>query len=107
MRTDDFDYDLPERCIAQEPAPVRDACRLLVMDRETGALADRIFRDIEGYLNPGDLLVANSTRVMPARDWPRRGHRAGAYSARRPDPRATVGVMRLLREARARRGGRP
>ena len=67
MRTDDFDYDLPERCIAQEPAPVRDACRLLVMDRETGALADRIFRDIEGYLNPGDLLVANSTRVMPAR----------------------------------------
>lgn len=67
MRTEDFNYDLPEELIAQEPAPVRDACRMLVMDRETGALEDRIFRDIEEYLRPGDLLVANETRVMPAR----------------------------------------
>ncbi len=67
MRTEDFNYDLPEELIAQEPAPVRDACRMLVMDRETGALEDRIFRDIEDYLRPGDLLVANETRVMPAR----------------------------------------
>ena len=67
MRTEDFDYDLPEELIAQEPAPVRDACRMLVMDRETGALEDRIFHDIEEYLRPGDLLVANETRVMPAR----------------------------------------
>ena len=67
MKTDDFDYDLPEERIAQEPAPVRDACRMLVMDRVTGALEDRIFRDIAEYLNPGDLLVANETRVMPAR----------------------------------------
>ena len=67
MRTEDFNYDLPEELIAQEPAPVRDACRMLVMDRETGAIEDRIFRDIEEYLRPGDLLVANETRVMPAR----------------------------------------
>ncbi len=67
MRTEDFNYDLPEELIAQEPAPVRDACRMLVMDRETGALEDCIFRDIEEYLRPGDLLVANETRVMPAR----------------------------------------
>lgn len=67
MKTSDFDYDLPQELIAQEPAAVRDACRLLIMDRKTGALEDRIFRDIEGYLNPGDLLVANETRVLPAR----------------------------------------
>ncbi len=67
MRTDDFDYDLPEELIAQEPAAVRDKCRLLVMDRATGALEDRIFRDIADYLHPGDVLVANETRVMPAR----------------------------------------
>ena len=67
MRTDDFDYVLPEKCIAQEPAAERDGCKLLVMDRATGALTDRIFRDIYEYLNPGDLLIANETRVMPAR----------------------------------------
>lgn len=67
MRTDDFDYELPERCIAQAPAAVRDACKMLVMDRATGAIEDRVFRDIYDYLQPGDVLVANSTRVMPAR----------------------------------------
>lgn len=67
LKTEDFSYDLPERCIAQQPAPVRDACKMLVMDRESGALEDKIFRDIYDYLNPGDVLVANDTRVMPAR----------------------------------------
>ena len=67
MKTSDFDYDLPEELIAQEPAAERDGCRLLVMDRATGALEDRVFRDIAEYLRPGDLLVANETRVMPAR----------------------------------------
>ena len=67
MKTSDFDYELPPELIAQEPTTVRDACRLLVMDRTTGALEDRIFRDIADYLRPGDLLVANETRVMPAR----------------------------------------
>ena len=67
MRTDDFDYDLPEELIAQEPAAERDGCRMLVMKRQNGALHDEIFRDIINHLKPGDLIVANETRVMPAR----------------------------------------
>ena len=67
MKTSDFDYDLPSELIAQEPAAERDGCRLLVMDRATGELEDRIFRDIVDYLRPNDLLVVNETRVMPAR----------------------------------------
>ena len=67
MKTSDFDYDLPAELIAQEPAAERDGCRLLVMDRDTGQLEDRIFRDIADYLRPNDLLVANEARVMPAR----------------------------------------
>ena len=67
MRTDDFDYQLPEERIAQAPALIRDQCKLLVMDRETGQVEDRVFRDIIDYLEPGDVLVANETRVMPAR----------------------------------------
>ncbi len=67
MKTSDYDYELPEELIAQEPAAVRDACRMLVMDRKTGTLEDRVFRDIVEYLRPGDLLVANETRVRPAR----------------------------------------
>ena len=67
MKTSDFDYNLPPELIAQEPSAVRDGCRLLIMDRVSGALEDRIFRDIGDYLRPGDLLVANETRVLPAR----------------------------------------
>lgn len=78
MRTDDFDYDLPQELIAQSPAPVRDECRLLVLDRETGDVDDRIFRDIIDHLQPGDLLVANETRVMPARLL---GHKRGTGGA--------------------------
>jgi S-adenosylmethionine:tRNA ribosyltransferase-isomerase len=67
MNTSDFDYELPEERIAQTPAEVRDKCRMLVMDRATGALSDKIFSDVLDYLRPGDLLVANETRVLPAR----------------------------------------
>ena len=67
MRTSDFDYALPDELIAQSPMEPRDACRLLVLDRRTGAVEHRIFRDIVDYLQPGDLLVANETRVRPAR----------------------------------------
>lgn len=67
MRTSDFDYVLPEERIAQEPAAIRDSCKLLVMSRETGELCDRIFSDIIEYIHEGDLLIANETRVMPAR----------------------------------------
>ena len=67
MRTSDFDYQLPEERIAQQPWPVRDECKLLAMDRATGQLRDCIFRDVLDYIEPGDVLVANETRVRPAR----------------------------------------
>lgn len=67
MRTDDFDYDLPDELIAQAPAEPRDSCRMLCLDREDGSVEHHIFRDIIDFLEPGDLLVANRTRVMPAR----------------------------------------
>mgnify|MGYP002460311919 CR=1 FL=1 len=77
MRTDDFDYNLPEELIAQAPAEPRDSCRLLVVDRKGsqagtplehgGTVEHRIFRDIIDYIEPGDVLVINKTRVMPAR----------------------------------------
>lgn len=67
MRTDDFDYPLPDELIAQAPAEPRDSCRLLVLTREDGSLEHRHFTDVIDYLDPGDLLVANKTRVMPAR----------------------------------------
>ena len=63
----DFDYDLPADRIAQTPAPARDASRLLLVDRRTGALEDRVFRELPDLLEPGDLLVLNDSRVIPAR----------------------------------------
>jgi S-adenosylmethionine:tRNA ribosyltransferase-isomerase len=67
MKTSDFDYNLPQELIAQTPAEPRDASRLLVVDRATGQLAHRRFADIHEYLRPGDLLVGNNSRVIPAR----------------------------------------
>ena len=67
MLISDFDYDLPPELIAQEPLPERDASRLLVLDRRTGAIEHRAFRDLPELLNPGDLLVVNRSRVIPAR----------------------------------------
>lgn len=67
MRTEDFDYPLPDELIAQAPAEPRDSCRLLVLNREDGSVEHRRFFDILDYLEPGDLLIANKTRVMPAR----------------------------------------
>lgn len=67
MRTDDFDYQLPDELIAQAPAEPRDSCRLLVLHRSDGSVDHRRFGDLLDYLEPGDLLVANKTRVMPAR----------------------------------------
>ena len=67
MKTSDFDYHLPDNSIAQIPIEPRDSSRLLVLDRKTGEVTHRIFRDIGDYLNPGDLLVLNQTRVIPAR----------------------------------------
>lgn len=67
MKTHDFWYDLPEELIAQMPLERRDSSRLMVMDRKTGALEHRHFYDIVSYLNPGDCLVMNDSRVLPAR----------------------------------------
>jgi S-adenosylmethionine:tRNA ribosyltransferase-isomerase len=67
MKVSDFNYDLPESFIAQEPIEPRDASRLMVLDRETGAVEHRIFRDITTLIEPGDVLVMNITRVIPAR----------------------------------------
>ncbi len=67
LRTADFDYILPPDLIAQAPAPERDRSRLLVLNRNTGALQHRIFRDLPEYLLPGDLLIINEVKVIPAR----------------------------------------
>lgn len=67
MRTSDFDYHLPPELIAQTPVEPRDSSRLLVLDRSTGEIEHRHFADIVDYLCPGDLLVANRSRVIPAR----------------------------------------
>ena len=67
MKTHDFWYDLPEALIAQTPLEKRDTSRLLVMNRQTGAVKHQHFYDIIDYLNPGDCLVMNDSRVLPAR----------------------------------------
>ena len=67
MKTHDFWYDLPDELIAQTPLQQRDTSRLLVMDRNSGAVAHRHFYDIIEYLRPGDCLVMNDSRVLPAR----------------------------------------
>ncbi|HEY7355269.1 MAG TPA: tRNA preQ1(34) S-adenosylmethionine ribosyltransferase-isomerase QueA, partial [Ktedonobacterales bacterium] len=90
MRTSDFDYELPPELIAQTPIEPRDASRLLVANRATGELAHRHFRDIGAYLRPGDLLVANRSRVIPARLAGRKDDTGGGaiealLLARRPD----------------------
>ncbi|MBE7001983.1 MAG: tRNA preQ1(34) S-adenosylmethionine ribosyltransferase-isomerase QueA [Ruminococcaceae bacterium] len=67
MKTHDFWYDLPEELIAQTPLQQRDASRLLVLDRKSGSVAHKHFYDVLDYLNPGDCLVMNDSRVLPAR----------------------------------------
>ena len=67
MKTDDFDFELPEELIAQTPLKKRDTSKLLVLDKETGEIEDKHFKDIIDYLNPGDVLVMNNTKVIPAR----------------------------------------
>ena len=63
----DFYYELPEELIAQDPLDRRDDSRLMVLDRETGAITHDIFHNIGSLLNPGDCLVINDTKVIPAR----------------------------------------
>ena len=67
MKTSDFYFDLPEELIAQDPLEDRSSSRLMVLDKDTGAITHRVFRDITEYLHPGDCLVINDTKVIPAR----------------------------------------
>lgn len=67
MKVSEFDFDLPKELIAQHPAEKRDESRLMVVDKETCEIEHRVFKDIVDFLNPGDCLVLNNTRVLPAR----------------------------------------
>lgn len=100
MRTDDFDYILPEERIAQAPAEPRDSCRLLVLHREDGSIEHKHFTDIVEYLEPGDLVVVNQTRVMPARLVGKKQNTGGVSETlllkRREDIDALGGVWECL-----------
>ncbi|MEZ5363677.1 MAG: S-adenosylmethionine:tRNA ribosyltransferase-isomerase [Bryobacterales bacterium] len=67
MKLADFHFDLPDDLIAQEPLADRAASRMLVVDRQTGSLRDSFFRELPQHVGPGDVLVFNNTRVLPAR----------------------------------------
>ena len=69
MRTADFDYNLPDELIAQQPLAERTAARMLIVDRSTGQIRHEQFRNLSAFLQPGDLLVLNDTKVIPARIW--------------------------------------
>jgi S-adenosylmethionine:tRNA ribosyltransferase-isomerase len=99
MWVKDFDYELPEELIAQKPPAERGASRMLVLDRATGAYEDRMFADLPSLLRPGDLLVMNDSRVIPARLF---AARAGLRTqAGTPAPSGVVEV--LLTEKRGAR----
>jgi S-adenosylmethionine:tRNA ribosyltransferase-isomerase len=104
LRLADYDYALPEGRIAQAPLAERDAARLLVLERESGTRTHRLVRELPALLRAGDLLVANATRVEPAR---LRGQKAsgGAAEALLLGPGAKPGDWRALVKARALRVG--
>jgi S-adenosylmethionine:tRNA ribosyltransferase-isomerase len=87
MKTSDFDYNLPPAFIAQTPLEPRDSSRLLILKRKTGQLEHAVFREIGRYLHPGNLLVVNRTRVIPARLYARKptGGRVELLLLRRED----------------------
>lgn len=98
-----FDFALPPERIAQEPTPERDGARLLVLERASGAIHHARVRELAGWLRPGDLVVRNATRVLPAR---LRGHKetGGAAQALLLGPAAAPGCFRALLRGRARVG---
>lgn len=105
MRLADFDYTLPPELIAQRPVSPRDASRLLVLDRTTGHIAHRVFRDIGDYLRPGDVLVVNDTRVLPARLRGRRERTGGAVELLLLRPGSDGAWEALVRPGRRLRQG--
>src|SRR3974390_3156411 len=112
MRTADFDFELPPELIAQAPAAQRDQSRLLVLHRDTGKVEHRHFRDLLDYLRPGDVLVLNNSRVIPARLRGANAHSGGRFEVLlleetavndwwvklRPGNRARVGTQIVLQD---------
>lgn len=98
LRLSDFHYDLPEDRIAQTPAEPRDSSRLMVLHRGDGPLEHRIFRDIIDYLRPGDTLVVNDTRVIPARIVGRRVLRMNENGERVPSDSVAPVELLLLKQ---------
>lgn len=84
MKTDDFDYYLPKELIAQTPLSKRDNSRMMVLDKETGKTSDEMFINLINYLNPGDTIVLNDTKVIPAR-----------LIGHKPDTNAVIEVLML------------
>jgi S-adenosylmethionine:tRNA ribosyltransferase-isomerase len=118
MRTADFDFNLPPELVAQAPAPRRDESRLLVLHRDSGKIEHRQFRSLLEYLRPGDVLVLNNSRVIPARLRGVNAHTGGQFEILlleenavndwwvmlRPGKRARVGTQIIFRDAQGRRG---
>ncbi|MBN8248849.1 MAG: tRNA preQ1(34) S-adenosylmethionine ribosyltransferase-isomerase QueA, partial [Verrucomicrobia bacterium] len=105
LRTRDFFYELPPECIAQDPAASRDQSRLLVFRRGGGAVDHRVFSDLPELLNPGDLLIVNDSRVMPAR---LRGHKepgGGAVEVLLLEENASMDWWTMLRPGKRVRPG--
>lgn len=84
MKTDDFDYYLPKELIAQTPLSKRDNSRMMVLDKQTGKISDEMFTNLINYLNPGDTIVLNDTKVIPAR-----------LIGHKPDTNAVIEVLML------------
>lgn len=103
MKLSDFHYDLPPELVAQQPLPERAASGLLVMDRHTGECRDRRFRDLPDLLRPGDLLVFNNTRVMPARLFGRKasGGRVEILVERIADDATALAQLRVSKKPAA------
>ena len=94
MKTEDFNYYLPEELIAQTPLEKRDTSRLLVLDKETGNIEHKHFYDILDYLKPGDCLVLNDSRVLPARLYGRKAQK----DASAKEPGAQVEFLLIKRQ---------
>lgn len=106
MKTSEFDYHLPPEMIAQHPVEPRDSSRLLVVHRDTGALEHRIFRDVTEYLRPGDILVCNDSRVIPARIYGRKAETGGKVEVLLVSKRGAKEWEALVRGRRVRPGMR-
>jgi len=105
-KTSDFDYTLPPDLIAQTPIEPRDAARLLVIHRESGTIEHRVFQDLVNYLRPGDVLIANDSRVLPARLYGRKSPSGGRVELLLLAPRDAFTWEVLIGGRRVRAGTR-